>query len=208
LGTTSIFKKGPDSWTLRYATAPAKLKELHEQGYKLVIFTNHSPIGRAVQEESRQKAIIQQTGRTGGFVELAQLPFQIFISAGRTQSQYGKIQKGDPHNLETDIYRKPETGMWDFMAKNCNGGVSINLAESFYVGGAAGRPKADGRKNADHSDYDIKFAKNIGIKFYADDEYFELSAKQPGPSLAGNKKRVSKKGQEGHEDHPEQVNQE
>jgi bifunctional polynucleotide phosphatase/kinase len=43
--------------------------------------------------------------------------------------------------ISDDKYRKPAVGMWDFMAKNLNGNVAIDLENSFYVGGAAGRPE-------------------------------------------------------------------
>lgn len=56
---------------------------------------------------------------------------------------------------EDNMYRKPNVGMWTF----------TNISESFYVGDAAGRPQ-------DHSDSDINFAKNIGLKFYTPEEIF------------------------------------
>ena len=40
-----------------------------------------------------------------------------------------------------NVYRKPYTGSWDYMEKTCNGGVEIDMKESFFVGDAAGRPK-------------------------------------------------------------------
>ena len=42
----------------RYADVPDKLKELHDQGYKIVIFCNHSPIGRVVKPEPKERGII------------------------------------------------------------------------------------------------------------------------------------------------------
>lgn len=56
-------------------------------------------------------------------------------------------------------------------------------SKCFYVGGAAGRTEVPKGRNRDHSDYDILFAKNIGIQFYADDEYFDMKQKLPGPPL-------------------------
>jgi len=52
-----------------------------------------------------------------------------------------------------DYYRKPLTGMWDLLQD-----YSIPLKNTFYVGDAAGR-------KSDHSDSDLNFAHNIGIKF-------------------------------------------
>lgn len=37
-----------------------------------------------------------------------------------------------------DDFRKPETGMWDFMVQTSNDKLEPDLNESFYVGGHAG----------------------------------------------------------------------
>lgn len=52
-----------------------------------------------------------------------------------------------------DEYRKPGTGMWDVYVEKYNGGVEVNVAESIYVGDAAGRPRK-GNRSEDHSDVD------------------------------------------------------
>jgi bifunctional polynucleotide phosphatase/kinase len=54
--------------------------------------------------------------------------------------------------------RKPCIGLWN-MLENDNEGIAVDLENSFMVGDAAGRPN-------DFSDSDLKFALNIGIKFY------------------------------------------
>lgn len=55
-----------------------------------------------------------------------------------------------------DKYRKPDTGMW-----------SDTISEGdFYVGDAAGR-------SGDFSNSDLLFAKNLGIKFYTPEEFFD-----------------------------------
>ena len=59
-----------------------------------------------------------------------------------------------------DDYRKPGTSMWELLSDKQNGGVKINLKESFFCGDAAGRK--DG-KHKDFSDSDLKFALNVGI---------------------------------------------
>lgn len=60
---------------------------------------------------------------------------------------------------------------------------SDDRSKCFYVGGAAGRTEVPKGRNRDHSDYDILFAKNIGIQFYADDEFFDMNQKLPGPPI-------------------------
>ena len=64
-------------------------------------------------------------------------------------------------SIRKDEYRKPNISMWDFYTKDRN----VDYKKSFYVGDAAGR------KN-DFSDSDLKFAENIGIKFYTPEEFF------------------------------------
>ena len=44
--------------------------------------------------------------------------------------------------------------------------LTLSLSNSFYVGDSAGR-------NNDAGDADIKFALNIGIKYYTPDEYYD-----------------------------------
>ena len=60
LAKTSLFKKGPDAWEVLFPSIPEHLKTLHENGYKLVIFTNQSDIGKAAKPESRAKAIAEK----------------------------------------------------------------------------------------------------------------------------------------------------
>jgi len=56
--------------------------------------------------------------------------------------------------------RKPSVGMWWLLTRN-NGSIEIDMPNSFYVGDAAGR-------KGDFSDSDLRFATNLGLKFYSD----------------------------------------
>jgi bifunctional polynucleotide phosphatase/kinase len=56
--------------------------------------------------------------------------------------------------------RKPSVGMWWLLTRN-NNSIEIDMSRSFYVGDAAGR-------KGDFSDSDLKFALNLGLKFYCD----------------------------------------
>ena len=71
-----------------------------------------------------------------------------------------------------DGNRKPNTGMWDFFRDNLNDGVKIDLAESFYVGDAAGRPATAKRAKRDHGHGDRCLAINVGVKFYTPEMFF------------------------------------
>jgi bifunctional polynucleotide phosphatase/kinase len=75
-------------------------------------------------------------------------------------------------NSEHSVYRKPGPGMWQFLfSKRCPQGV---LAESFFVGDAAGRPKSGDRKK-DFASSDFAMALNVGCTFYTPECFFNYS---------------------------------
>ncbi|KAL2944552.1 Polynucleotide 3'-phosphatase ZDP [Bienertia sinuspersici] len=152
-GSVPSPRTGADAWSLMYPSIPGKLQKLYNDGYKLVvpfpvIYTNESNIDR--WKNKRQKAVDSKLGRLNNFINLVKVPIQVYIACG-----FGP----------DDPYRKPKTGMWHVMEKHFNSGIPIDMEESFYVGDAAGR------KN-DHSDADIKFAQDIGLKFYYPEDFF------------------------------------
>ncbi|GFX60376.1 hypothetical protein TNCV_4075981 [Trichonephila clavipes] len=111
-----VFPTSIDDWKIMYAEIPGKLKKLHAEGYKIVIFTNQKGISRgrtsAPDFKKKVQRIIQKLG----------VPIQVMVSTGS-----GK-------------YRKPNTGMWDYFIQKGNHGVPVNLESCLYVGDAAGRP--------------------------------------------------------------------
>nr|XP_051225912.1 polynucleotide 3'-phosphatase ZDP-like isoform X6 [Lolium perenne] len=153
LAKTSVKITGADKWSLQHKSIPSKLQSLYNDGYKLVIFTNESNIDR--WKNKRQQAVDSKVGRLDNFIECVKVPIQVFIACG-----VGK-GKGTPD----DRFRKPNSGMWWLMAEHFNSGIAIDMDQSFYVGDAAGREN-------DHSDADIKFAKDIGLKFHVPEEFF------------------------------------
>jgi bifunctional polynucleotide phosphatase/kinase len=156
LAKTSLFKKGPDAWSMLYPSVPAKVKALYDDGYKLVIFTNQSDIGKAAKPDTRAKAIAEKQGRLSAFVKETGLPWQVFVATVKAPP------KGSKGGAAYDSYRKPATGMWDFLISTANGGIAPNFGQCFFVGDAAGRPK-------DHGDTDKGFAKAVGLTFHTED---------------------------------------
>ncbi|KAJ3695190.1 hypothetical protein LUZ60_000567 [Juncus effusus] len=153
LANTNVRKVGADAWSLMYPTIPDKLKELYNDGYKLVIFTNEANIER--WKNKRQQAVDSKIGRLNNFIKLVNLPIQVFIACGTTIKE---VQ---------DPFRKPNPGLWKLMEQHFNSQISIDYDQSFYVGDAAGRDN-------DHSDADIEFAKANGLKFFVPEEYFDV----------------------------------
>lgn len=151
---TKSGKKFPESridWKWWDSSVPAKLKELHKNGKKIVIFTNQAGInGKNGYDNTKE---VQIKGKIQDIQKELGIPLQAFIAT------------------TDDIYRKPSTSLWELMASKHNGGVKIDKAKSIYVGDAAGRPAVTGKKK-DFSCSDRKFAYNVGIKFKTPEEFF------------------------------------
>ncbi|CDO70582.1 hypothetical protein BN946_scf184636.g15 [Trametes cinnabarina] len=139
---SSFPKKGaPPTFEWWRPVVPKKLKELHEQGYAIVIITNQALRTQSLINDWKKKIPLIAN-------VLSDVPFHLFAAT------------------EKDGYRKPIPGMWYELERIfAQDGVHIDLANSFFVGDAAGRPN-------DHSSTDRKLALNIGIPFYTPEEYF------------------------------------
>lgn len=145
-----VFPTHPGDWRLLYyKEIPKKLKKLHEEGYKVVFFTNQLGVtkGKINIADLKTKFI--------DVVDDIGIPVQILVST-----------KGG-------LYRKPAPGMWNFLKEKLNGGVEVDMSQSFYVGDAAGRPKDWApKKKKDFSNSDRLFALNVGLEFKTPEEYF------------------------------------
>ncbi|GAA5977433.1 hypothetical protein JCM5350_004686 [Sporobolomyces pararoseus] len=96
-----------------------KLRDLHDQGYAIVIFSSTAKFDKNFRE------VVENVCTD------LNIPLHAFFS-----TYY-------------DVYRKPCVGMWLEFEKNWNKGTKINLKESFFVSDASGLGKLDyGRKFA------------------------------------------------------------
>jgi len=98
---------------------------------------------------------------TRGFPQLPNVPFRIF--AASADDEYRKPMLGMLHALK-DVYASENAEMGKFYYRTTSLVVGVNngskdMAESYFVGDAAGRPE-------DHSGTDRKWAMNAGLKFY------------------------------------------
>lgn len=138
------FPKDKDDWIFNCVNITSKLKTLHEDDFKLIIFTNQGGIAYNRSKIPSFKEKVEK------IVATISLPIQVFIAT------------------DESIYRKPAPGMWNALLKHKNDDVPINLEKSFYVGDAAGRQN----QHKDHSCADRLFALNIPLTFYTPEEFF------------------------------------
>ncbi|XP_018418296.1 PREDICTED: bifunctional polynucleotide phosphatase/kinase [Nanorana parkeri] len=145
-----VFPTSADDWRILYPEIPKKLKELLKDGYKVVFLTNQMGISRGKLRPEVFKAKVEAV------LDELSIPVQVFVATGM------------------GIYRKPVTGMWDYLCEKANDGIKVQKEDCLYVGDAAGRPAnwAPGRKKKDFSCSDRLFALNIGIPFYTPEEFF------------------------------------
>ncbi len=148
LARTPLGGNDPNAWSMQYKHVPSVLASLHASGHAIVIVTNES-MDRLKKEEAIRNNILKKCGRLDGFAK-ACAPTPILCLCATAK----------------DSYRKPETGAWSFFTSQCNGGVVPEVAKSFFVGDAAGRP-------GDHSDSDRVFAEQCKLPFHDEKEFFE-----------------------------------
>ena len=138
-----------NDFTFRDASVKDVLNVLHENGYKIVIFSNQGMVKSAVD------------GKKAGQIRKR---LEIFAKEidGAKFDFYAATQSG-----EKDVkgYRKPNVGMWREMLSRREG-ASTTLTSTFYVGDAANRPQ-------DHSDADVAFARNCEVEFFVPEQFFE-----------------------------------
>lgn len=108
-------------------------------GYKIVVFTNQALIAKGKSYDME------------GFKQRWDMIYSALSEKG-IKSVYMLFA------IRDDFYRKPCSGMWDFMVDKLNGNIKIAKKQCLFIGDAAGREK-------DHSAADLQFASNIGINF-------------------------------------------
>ena len=159
--------RGRTDWQWLHPEVPVKLRALHADGCKIVVFTNQGGIGLG------HVGAAELLGKIGDVVVALGVPLQAFVA-----SAY-------------DIHRKPSTGMWLRFVSHHNDNMQPDLSRCVFVGDAAGREKGwDGRVDTrrDHSLDDRRFALNVGLRFATPEPYFlghrEARYKRDTPDIA------------------------
>ncbi|KAK6334260.1 hypothetical protein TWF730_003474 [Orbilia blumenaviensis] len=140
------FGKDGEDWKWWHPTVPSKLRQMFDDGYRLVIFTNQN--GLKASGSKADEKLKEWKKKINYIVTALSLPIHVYAAT------------------ETDIYRKPRTGMFEhYLSELGEDAAFIDMDSSVFVGDAAGR-------KGDFSAGDRKFAENLGIKFLTPEELF------------------------------------
>lgn len=139
------FPTSGDDWKWLNNKILPKLQQLHKDNYQVIIFSNQG----GIPAKDSSKRYVDFKSKIEQITKELDIPLLVYAAT--------KVAKGN-----NDDYRKPNTGMFTHFTTSTK---SINLEESFFVGDAAGR-------KSDFSNSDIKFAENIGLKFYTPEKFF------------------------------------
>ena len=149
MSNAATFRRGGwpsalSDYALWSEAAAEKIRQLHADGFKIVILGNRAAVKGAFHGKNSQKT--------------QQLANWLAWRVGVPMHAVYATRKDGPHY-------KPATGMWDAMEGNTNLGQPANLADSFFVGDMAGR-------DGDQGNSDRRFAENVGaarggtLRFY------------------------------------------
>lgn len=156
----NTFARGSDDWKFFNENVVQKVKNLVDEDYTIVIFTNQGGVSIG-QPDS--KSYVNFTTKVNNVIsELTREieNFKPFVYAS-PKRPLGKKIRASPEELHLSM-RKPQIGMWKQFKINIE---NIDMENSFYVGDAAGREH-------DFLDSDKKFAENIPLTFKTPEEFF------------------------------------
>jgi bifunctional polynucleotide phosphatase/kinase len=157
-----------EKWQFIKLDIKKKIAELVANNYIIVIFTNQGGMSRGKNfDKPKWRKAIEELKES----LTSEIPNNKYYFAVYVAKNY-------------DLYRKPNLGLWNLMKEDLKEEFHLDKIgisnKSFFCGDAAGRISASPYKKkaypstnkGDFSDTDIKFAMNIGIKFYTPEEFF------------------------------------
>jgi bifunctional polynucleotide phosphatase/kinase len=134
-----------NDWKLIDKSLPKRIEKLIDNGYRFVVISNQLGISQGRMKLDDIKHRFESALTAIGF------PCLVLIAAF------------------DDIYRKPRPGLWQLL-NNESIGLTIDTANSFYVGDAAGRKKQLNGKS-DHSSVDLLFSANSNLPFLTPERF-------------------------------------
>lgn len=157
-----------EKWKFINLNIKEKIAELVDNNYIIIIFTNQGGMsrGKNFDKPKWRKAMEDLEESLVSNISNKTYYFAVYVAKNY------------------DLYRKPNLGLWDLMKQDLKETFELDKvrisSKSFFCGDAAGRISASPYKKklypssnkGDFSDTDIKFAMNIGIKFYTPEEFF------------------------------------
>jgi len=154
-----IFPVDKHDWQFLGDLTPIQ-KYINSGGYKFVIFTNQA--GLASKKTGNMDIEDFKSRWENDIYPKLKTDYQI-------SSVYLIVA------LYDDFFRKPTTGMWDFMETHLNGDIRVNRQESLYIGDMAGR-------KGDHSYSDLMFAVNLGVPFSIPEAFYGSKISEADPT--------------------------
>lgn len=132
-----------NDWVLFNDRVPAAVRRYFQEGYEIAIISNQG----GVQKKLAGKMAQMIKARSASVAATLGVPCRVLLCPSR-----------DPDNG----YRKPQTGMWDFLLSELRGedAPEVDLKASVFVGDAAGRAADHNGKGADS---DRRFAEAVGF---------------------------------------------
>lgn len=144
----AIFSKNADDWCLMYPDSLHCITKYMNDGYSIIFMTNQKGLNSTNKLEEFKHKWLNVVSHLNE-MDLDTSKWVLIAS------------------INTDIYRKPAPGMWNYSINELNGGCPWDLKHSLFVGDAAGRPK-------DFKATDIMMAMNVGVHFMVPEVFFGI----------------------------------
>ncbi|KAI9151498.1 putative choline-phosphate cytidylyltransferase [Paramyrothecium foliicola] len=140
-------------WKWWHESVPIKLRALALENYTIVISSNQGRLTDLDGNESPEAVPFKRKMEL--VLRAFEIPVTLLVACAN------------------DLNRKPRPGLWPMIPKLAGrDGCSIDKAQSYVVGDAAGRER-------DFSDSDLHWAMNAGIPFYTPEEFFLGEPRKP-----------------------------
>lgn len=154
----------PTDWKWWDSSVPARLRNLYEDGYRVVIISNQGGITLHLDPKTKgpktPKRLPKWKQKLNAILTQLDIPTSVYAATGK------------------DLFRKPRTGIWKELCDDYDlEKEEVDKERSFFVGDAGGRIPVPATAKCkviakDFSCSDRNFAHNVGIKYETPEEFF------------------------------------